>query len=283
MRRLAPLCLLVLSFGAVACSGDRGAPDDLMATASRRTVEEGTSRVAMQLTNEGGRRPGTIRGDGVVDLRAQRGQLTLDLSSLGLPPGSPAEMRLFGEVYYFDFPPEVPEFAGRRWLKVDPRELSERSSANLGGLHLLAYLDPAASVQLLQAVSEGLEVVGQEQVRGTPTTHYRARLDLERVASQVPAQARDDVARAKDVAGVRHVPVEAWVDEGGRLRKVRQIVDLSQAKVKDPTDTPYSGTLTITFELFDFGSEVHVDEPPPDQVTDLSSLLPSPAPPPPAA
>jgi hypothetical protein len=36
---------------------------------------------------------------------------------------------------------------------------------------------------------------------------------------------------------------------------------------------PLSGHVTITYALYDFGSFVDVNLPPPDQVTDLNKLL----------
>lgn len=59
------------------------------------------------------------------------------------------------------------------------------------------------------------------------------------------------------------MPTEVWVDEDGRVRRVR----MEYADVA--TGEGASADVTVTTELYDFGADVRVEPPPPDRVLNL--------------
>ena len=108
---------------------------------------------------------------------------------------------------------------------------------------------------MLRASDEN-EVVGSEEVRGAETTHFRARVDLRKLVKQLPATERpeDDVVQL-----LGSVPVEIWIDDESRLRRIT-IDEREPEKDTNPVAT------TTTVELFDYGVEVEVEPPPSDEL-----------------
>ena len=61
------------------------------------------------------------------------------------------------------------------------------------------------------------------------------------------------------------VPTEVWLDGKGRVRRLKQTVQLASGLV--------SGTTTLVLEYFDFGAKVDATPPPADQTSDFTALL----------
>ena len=215
-----------------------------------------------------------VGGEGVFDLQAQRGRLSFDMSSLGLPGAAGrSEMILAGNVVYMKLPVESSQLQGRPWLKLDLAAVAGQSGIDLERLKQLRNNDPTGSLNFLRGVSDDVKEVGKEDVRGTETTHYTATVDLTKAAEQAPPDVRDDVQQAAQQLGTSRLPVDAWIDEDGRLRRERFSIDLSKVQTPGGGGGVPGGTLTTTVELFDFGVDVEVSEPPPEQVTDLTTLV----------
>ncbi|MDP9070171.1 MAG: hypothetical protein M3N68_02560 [Actinomycetota bacterium] len=267
MRRRVLVVIIAVIAGVGACGGERSAREILI-DAPGKTLAEQTSSIDIVVEVAGGRRSGSFRGQGVFDYRAQQGRLSFDLAQFGLPGSrGRAEMLLFRELVYLKLPIDVPELAARPWVKIDVNRLGEQSG--LGNLGQLQNSDPSAYIRLLRSVSGEVEDEGSEKVRGVETTHYRTVLDLDEAKRQLPPE----IGRIIDQLGTRQLPTDAWVDEDGRLRRLRHSVDLAKVKAPPAAGEALEGTVTTTYELHDFGVKVDVAPPPPDQVSDLASLL----------
>jgi hypothetical protein len=59
------------------------------------------------------------------------------------------------------------------------------------------------------------------------------------------------------VSGISRVPVQVWIDDDGFVRRMTQTLD----------------GMTMTTELYDFGTDVSVEEPPANDVVDFSALM----------
>ena len=277
MRRRLLVLVLAVTLVAVGCSQEES-PQEVLTSAPGQTIAERTSRLDLEVDVSGGRAAGTFRGGGLFDYRGQRGRIDLDLSTVGIPsPGGRAELLLLGDVIFVKLPLDLPELAGRPWVKVDVNQLGRQAGVDLSSLRQLQNNDPTPSMQFLEGVEDAGKV-GEETVRGTRTTHYRATLDLAKVRLRVAPEVKDDVDRIQEQLGVATIPTEAWVDEEGRLRRFRQRIDLANAKATGLDGQPLSGVVTNTFELYDFGVRVDVREPPADEVSDLATLFGTPAP-----
>jgi hypothetical protein len=102
--------------------------------------------------------------------------------------------------------------------------------------------------------SEGNEELGKEDIRGEETTHYRARVNLEELVKQVPANERPPDELMQQFGGPV-IPVDVWIDGESRLRKIV----ISRPKI---AEDDFSGpVLTRTVELYDYGVEVDVQPP----------------------
>lgn len=258
-----PLVLIVL----LGACKDGASPREQLDASTQETIEAGSARVATTVENKGGAAPGRFGGEGVIDFRARRGRIAFDLSGFGLGGPDKTELLFLPGVFYVELPPELGEVAVRPWLRIDAASIGQ-ATGPLEGFRRLGNNDPTVAVNLIRGASGKVEEVGREEVRGTPTTQFKTTLDLDNLRSDVPAATEEAVARFGETLGVRFVPTEAWVGEDGRLRRIRQTMDLSQARA-----TRLSGTLVTTFELFDFGTKTDVQEPPPDQVTDLATVM----------
>jgi hypothetical protein len=115
-------------------------------------------------------------------------------------------------------------------------------------------------------VGADVEKLGEEEVRGAKTTHYRATVSLREVANQVPEQKRN-IERVIEVSGIEKVPTEVWIDGGGRVRRMK--LDYEEMQFAPGQ----KGDMEMTMELFDFGVEVDVEAPSANQVMDLTELV----------
>ncbi len=112
---------------------------------------------------------------------------------------------------------------------------------------------PAGPLDLLYRPVGDVALVGDEDVRGAPTHHVRATLDLTgaRAAPAASFEAR------LVAAGVDALPVDVWLDDAGVVRRL--LVSLDEA-----------ASMTTTFDVYDVGADVTVTPPPPDAVVTLA-------------
>jgi len=193
----------------------------------------------------------SMSGSGAVDLRDGEG--TFAMTVAGLPPqlqsrlhGSTLQMLELlkaGTLYLSSplFDGHLP--GGARWLKLDIAHVGQ--SLGLNTSSLTGGTDPTQYLKDLRGAGAGVAVIGREDVRGVATTHYRATIDLVKAAEAAApsnrAQARAGIEKLIAKTGQATLPVEAWVDGKGLVRRVD--ITLSQGAV----------TSKIRTEYFDFG------------------------------
>ena len=123
------------------------------------------------------------------------------------------------------------------------------------------------------AVVRGEAIGGAPADGGAAAVHALAGLDA---ARPVPADQRDALAKFVNIYTVHTFPVDVWLDAQGRVRRYQQTIDPSTIRLPagvPSKDNPFTGPITTTYELYDFGSPVDVKIPPADQTTDLRTLL----------
>ncbi len=280
-RLVVPFVALGLVIG---CGGDEVSPEAAVAEAATKTADAGTSRMEFSATIEP---PAAVSseelefgGSGVFDYKARRGRLEYDLSGLleaaGQETGNAEAELLFDEfVLYMRFPllaQSLPD--GKEWVKIDLQKIGEQQGFDLGQLSQLTQSDPSQFLNYLRAASKDVAEVGEKEVRGVATTHYRAKIDLEKVADQAPAESREQVRASIDAlirqTGMRTMPVEVWIDEDGLLRRER--LEMTFDVPGGASGIEQEAAMTMTMDFFDFGVEVDVEPPPADQVTDITEL-----------
>jgi hypothetical protein len=122
-------------------------------------------------------------------------------------------------------------------------------------------------LRYLRATSGQVTRVGQEEVRGVKTTHYKATIDLRKM----PKLGRGSAERLIAAGSPATMPIEVWVDGRKLVRRMRM-----QIAMKLPaTAGPAAGQemdLDETIELYNFGPKPRIEPPPADQVYDATEL-----------
>jgi hypothetical protein len=159
------------------------------------------------------------------------------------------EIRLIGQTAYWRWALKGKTY----WMKQSPL----RKSGDPTELLIPGPGTPTKPTDVLTRVlmaSEGNEELGKEDIRGEETTHYRARVNLEELVKQVPANERPPDELMQQFGGPV-IPVDVWIDGESRLRKIV----ISRPKI---AEDDFSGpVLTRTVELYDYGVEVDVQPP----------------------
>jgi hypothetical protein len=266
MRRTWGLALAGLALVA-GCSGEAkveakasaAPPIDIVRAAGTKTADAGTARMSMVMATTAGGETFNMTGEGLFDLATQRGSMTMTLGQFGT-----AEMIMLDDVLYMKMPALNQLTGGKPWLKLELDALLKASGTNVEQLRQLANQDPTQSLAYLEGISGDVTVVGQEPVRGTATTHYKATIDLDEVAKKHAAMA-SMITTLKTQIGSARLPVEVWVDGDGRMRKMTQKFTVTVEGTKAET--------SVSMEMYDFGTPVSVSAPPAAETQDGAPLL----------
>jgi hypothetical protein len=189
-------------------------------------------------------------GQGIYDWSTDTGQTTYDV------PVGTVQQRLVGPDLYLALPQQPDAFFK---LKV-----ADVAATPLGGT-----VDPSAQLHMLAAVADA-EVVGEEEVRGVETTHYRGNYDVARALRG--ARGLQQTALRSSLGAAADVPeatYDVFLDDAGRLRKLTQTVEVAATAARGGSPA----TVTTTLELYDFGITVMVMAPPGNKVRDGAPLL----------
>lgn len=229
--------------GAVADDGRGGGHSDEVLRAADLLVGAGSSkaRTSMEMATGGTRV--TIRGEGGYDFQRRMGQLTVVLPKdpAGAEQHRPiTELLTPGALYMKNRGAGVP---ADKWVRVDTTTLED------GNLVTGGATDPLAAAELLRS-ARGVRYVGEEKLAGRTVRHYRGITDIARAAQVAEPHARASLAAAAKGFATDTVPFDAYLDDQGRLRKVRHRF----------TFTNGGGTVAVTSTtlLYDFGTPVSV-------------------------
>ena len=232
----------------------------------------------MQTTSSALDAPITATGSGVVDLRDHAIAMSLAMDLGGDPQviqqlGSSTmrlDMVLDGATAYVKLPSSLTASLGasRPWVKLDLAKLS-----GIPGLSSLtdgpSTSDPTQALEMLRSASGSFANLGQQQVDGFQTTHYRLDMSVDRFADNLPASDRASAAQALSLLSQSlpsgEFPIDVWVDAHHLIRKVVMSIDL---------DLPNGANMqeTIIADYSDYGPQSRPATPPASAVMDLSNL-----------
>ena len=164
-----------------------------VAAAATEFAHEGSARMEGSVTVEatGGKDAGlkfSLPFDGAVDNRTRTGRLSIDLSGTGIPGASGKVQEVYtGGVIYMSLDAFGPKLAGgvdgKHWVKLDLSEYAQVGQSQ-------TQADPTSTLDGLRGVSNDVQDLGQEKVRGVDTTHYHATIDVAKALAKVPASHR---------------------------------------------------------------------------------------------
>jgi hypothetical protein len=259
-RLLALVAVLAVAASVVAGCGAGGGSDpvDPLARAATTTKDAGSARVALRGTVSAAGRRTAFDGDGAVDLRAGRARLELGTQLPAAGRRTVSTVFADGDVFVRTGGLAALLTGGHDWVKVDLARAAGAGGADLGALQGLAAGGDPSQVLALLALAADSDDVGAERVDGVETRHYAGRLDADAVAKV----ADPDLRRTLQRLGVRTIPVDAWLDDEGRVRRAHVRVAADGARVPVALD--------VTADLSDFG--LRVDAAPPADAFDATAI-----------
>lgn len=273
-RALLAAQLLLLAVGLSACGGGDTLSLDPVAEAATRTAEAGSSRVEFTVTMQVAGENVRMNGSGSFDYTRPRGSLAyrMQVPQLG---DVRMELRLLGEKLYLRLPaqagPQLP--AGKEWLGLDLGASLEQ--LGLGGFDLSQQQDPARTLQLLRAASDGVEERGTAVVRGVETTRYTGTLDFRKALETgldelglPPAErqrAQESFETMLEQVDAATLPFEVSIDGDGLVR--RMDLDATMAIEGELV------RMNVRTDYFDFGVDVDVEAPPAAAVLDVTGEI----------
>jgi hypothetical protein len=235
--------------------------DELVAASADATQAAGSAKVAFDMRfsmDMAGTM--TMRGTGAMDFDHNRGILRMRVAG-GTVPQMTGELTqiIDGNVIYTRWPALTGD---DHWLKMD----LDAVAGQTGSPGLNSQSDPSLMLEWLRGASASITRVGEEDVRGTATTHYRAAVDLRQIADTAPADQREALRASIDQlvaqTGASTMPMEVWIDGDGVARRVAVKFEFSQSS---------AASMEMRMEFYDFGSDVRVTPPPPRQTVDWAA------------
>ncbi|MDX2707931.1 hypothetical protein PV350_34540 [Streptomyces sp. PA03-6a] len=161
-----------------------------------------------------------------------------------------------GAYYYNVDPQPAGLLKGKHWLRVDVSAVLGKEGAAAvakGG-------DPTAGLRYIE-LTEDVEDLGEQTIRGRGARHYRATLDKSRLGklgkSLSPSEEKSIFNSA--TGPVDEITIDVWVD--GKDLPVRMVQVMGKAKV--------------TIDFLKFGGTKAVTAPPASDTADFSSQFPS--------
>lgn len=211
---------------------------------------------------------------GAFDNEAGIFTFTMDMSGMAGDLGSdvPAELadmfgvmevRQFGDTTYMSWP--FFSFLGVQtdWISM-PTEESGATTADFAGA---APGNPGDFLSYFGDTDASVTEIGRETVRGVETTHFLAVFDTEKLLAEATPEERAEI-EAQGPIPLEEMPMDIWIGDDGLV--YRYVVQMSGDTVAD-SDQGFE-QMTMTFEMFDWGESIDVEEPSPDEVTEGSEL-----------
>lgn len=278
-RLLVGLLLLLVAIPLLSgCGGSDTISADAIAKAADATVAKGGAKIAIQSqVDQTGTGPLTLSGDGAIDSKTRTGHLVLHVTDAPSLPAAVDKAKLGQELVFdhFVFYLRSPSFAGalksgKRWIKLDLAKAGKAAGIDFSLLSQ-ARQDPSQSLRLLKAVSGDVKKVGDEDVRGVNTTHYKATVDLAKYPGTLPAKDRAAAQLTVDNLvkrlGSTKSPVEVWIGKDHLVRRYVQTLKLKLAG--------RASSIKQRIEFYDYGTKVDVVVPSADEVQDLTGIAAS--------
>ncbi|MER7749828.1 hypothetical protein ABT013_31685 [Streptomyces bacillaris] len=224
-------------------------PLDTLDRAADVLAEAGGAEARTSMETAAGGTRVTIRGQGTYDFRTQTGRLkvVLPTDAAGADDHRPiTELLAPGALYMKNRGAGVPD---DKWVRIDTTTLRD------GNLLTGGVTDPMAAAELLRDAGD-VTYVGKSELAGVRVHHYRGVADLNRAARAASPQSRGALSAAAKGFSRDAVPFDAYLDDEGRLRKVRHRFTFA-TEGQEATEV----TVVSTLLLYGFGAPVTVTLP----------------------
>ncbi|MEO6987370.1 MAG: hypothetical protein ABI239_01845 [Aquihabitans sp.] len=243
--------------------------------AAEATTAVETQKMTMEMTMTGVPDMGTMSMtmDGEIDNASGLSRISMDMSSMfgamGTEEGMPADAGIMEMIVDGDTTYMKSSLFGmfgddsKPWMKIPTADQDSLTSG--------APSDPNQFLDFLKNSGSDVEELGTEEVRGVETTHVRTVLDMEDIMANASAEEQAEMQEQLDSMGssLPEIPVEAWVDADGMIRRFTMTFDASSLG-EDELD---GMSMEFTIEMYDFGEPVDIQIPDPSQVSDLDTSM----------
>jgi len=250
VRRALALLLMVLPLAA--CGGSQVTSLEPLAQAADKTTNvagahfQMTGRIATHGQTLAFSGPGEIADHG----KTLHMRMSMPASILGLSDSGTSQFEVVSSGGYFYLRGKVfDQFAHGKWVRVKDTDPNFQLGQN----------DPSQMLQYLRATSN-VEEKGKATVRGFETTHYAARIQVDKVADRLSPEAAHALKQMSETLHAKEIPLDVWVDANGLVRRMKM------------NWHPSGAALIVSLDLFDFG-DVSVAVPAASETTDLSAML----------
>ncbi len=259
-----------LSLVGAACS-DNGVdlaaknPKAAMAAASKRTVNAKTVRLALSAKTQTG--VSVVSGRGAYEFGGKRGRFTLSTAS-----GTGVDVIITPATMYVKVPNTTAD--GKPYVSLTDADLATAAASTNAPTVQLAQLlnqtrsqvDPRSTLDALGENVPRLKRVGAQKIRGAATTHFTGRVDLsDKALAAAPESKKAALQAARNTFGPDGYPVEVWLDNDGRVRRV-------QYALVSGTGAQQTST-TVRLDLYGFGDDSGIVIPNAADVGDGAALL----------
>lgn len=230
---------------------------DVDTAAFVEAVNKGTAAAktyAMQMKMDtSGDQSGTITMDGEADVSDQANpkmKMTMEIPGAGgASSAGSIEMLLIDKAMFM----KMPGSAGKYFTT------SVAEMAKLSGQDLTQAMNPTAQLETMKSSIKKVTYVGEEDLDGVTTRHYKALIDTAKVAPSGTATSLPSSASLP-----AEMPYEMWLDDEHRTRKFTMNMAVGT------TNITYDGTLDK------FGEPFNIAAPPASQVQPMpKSALPN--------
>ncbi len=225
----------------------------------------------------------TINGNGSFSLPSHAGSMDMQMS---IPSAAAAQAGVgslhmqavfLPGVLYMKLPPTLADRipGGKPWWQINLNQIGKL--AGIPGLSSLmsgtsSLNDPGQYLDFLRATANGsVRNLGQAEVNGVPTTHYRAAVDFSKLPSAVPASARPGIERLiaalqQRGALTHQLPIDAWIDSSHLIRRI-------EMNFNQPLGTGQSAAMAMRMDFVHYGPQPAPQIPPSGQTLNLAALL----------
>jgi hypothetical protein len=194
-----------------------------------------------------------------------------EIAGEGLPPGfgdlfGEMEIRTFGDVAYMKFPFFSALLgAETEWVRLPADDAGSAAGGFSAGV---SPSNPTAALDVYADAEAEISDLGGETVRGVQTTHYLVLIDVQKLLETATPEERAEI-EAQGPLPFDELPLHLWISDDGLV--YRYVMEFSGESVQTAPGEGFD-MMTMTFEIFDYGAAINVEEPPASQVTDAEEL-----------
>jgi hypothetical protein len=286
LKKIILICLASAALAGCGSSSSKPAANQTLNLTRAAYVSGGSQgyKVAMTL-QEGVPSIGklSVTGNGSFSSSAHTGSFTMQMA---IPSAAAAQaglsnlslqMVLVPGTMYMKLPPQLAAKVpgGKPWWKIDLKRVGRLSG--IPGLSSLINSgsnlnNPGQYLDFLRATSDGsVKNLGQATVNGIQTTHYHARIDLNKLPNAVPAADRAGVQQLITALHSRGLqaqgfPIDVWIDSSHLIRRI-------QLHYSQPLGGGQAADVAMQANYLSYGPQPAPPVPAPQDTSDLLTLF----------